>query len=379
MRSGECARWIVACLTILVVMEAVPRGVGAQSVLERPPELGGTWVGVPGSLYFVFNHRFRSTGAPARKVVNSPTLLLGAALPGRAMVGARYATNSVLVGGYPNEWEFFARQAPLVESAGAPVDLTIHGGYNQAARSWDGELTVARTIGSVRLLAVGRGFSDFRRSGEARWAVAGGGTLRLHPFVAVAGDIATLLDRKAGEAVVWGVGLQLRVPYTPHTLSLQVANTNTTTLEGASIGVSGGRRWGFEFTVPFTLSRYFGGGSVAAVEETVAGPPTGDHEIALSNQLRFLPGTLRIRVGDTVRWRNASDLVHTVTADASRAAKPADVHVPDGAEPFDSGDLKPGQTFSHTFTVPGEYRYFCVPHELAGMVARIIVVKEAGK
>ena len=44
-----------------------------------------------------------------------------------------------------------------------------------------------------------------------------------------------------------------------------------------------------------------------------------------------------------------------------------------GDASFDSGQLEPGATFSHTFRVPGTYRYFCVPHEVAGMIGTLIV------
>jgi plastocyanin len=84
---------------------------------------------------------------------------------------------------------------------------------------------------------------------------------------------------------------------------------------------------------------------------------------------------VRIKAGETVRWRNASDVVHTVTADPSLAAKAENVRLPEGAAKFHSGDIKPGGQFTHTFPVAGEYTYFCQPHELAGMVAKIIVEK----
>ncbi len=357
------------------------RAVAAQSLLERSPDMTGTWVGQTGTVYFDFSHRFASTGGNVEKVVNSPTFLLGIPLPGQTMVGARYATNSVLVPGFPNEWEFFGRYAPLRQSAGAPLDVTVHGAYNQAARSWDGELAVARAFGPLRLIAAGREFSSYARSGDARWAVAGGATLKLHRFVAISGDVASLTDRADGEEVAWGAGLQLEIPYTPHTLSVQVSNTTTTTLEGASLGTVSGHRWGFEFIVPFTLSRYFGGRSRSAADDTGLSSPSGDYaaEVTMSNQLRFSPATVHIKVGDTVHWKNVSDLVHTVTADPKLAAKASDVHLPDGADPFNSGDLKPGQEFTHTFTVPGEYMYFCQPHELAGMVAKVIVEKKGGE
>src|SRR5690606_37858162 len=70
---------------------------------------------------------------------------------------------------------------------------------------------------------------------------------------------------------------------------------------------------------------------------------------------------------------NASSMVHTATADPALAANPDNVQLPAGAEPFDSGFLTAGQRFSYTFTVAGEYRYVCLPHEFAGMIGTITV------
>ena len=46
--------------------------------------------------------------------------------------------------------------------------------------------------------------------------------------------------------------------------------------------------------------------------------------------------------------------------------------------PWDSDILlaqypKQGATFEHLFTVQGVYDYFCKPHEMAGMVGRVVV------
>jgi plastocyanin len=345
----------------------------AQSVLTRPPALGGTRTGVPGTIYFNFLHRFEASPAPVRKVVNYPTFLLAAGLPDHLLVGAHYATNSVLVPNYPNEWENFAKFSPLEQSRKAPLDLAVTAAYNQPARSWDGELALARDLGPLRVLASGRGFSSFRGTGDTRWALAGGATLRLNRFVALAGDVSTLLDRVDGEDVGWGAGLQIAIPYTPHTLSLQVSNTNTTTLEGASIGAAGRHHWGFEFTIPLTLSRWFGSSAAPQGAATASAAEDAAVEVTMSNQLRFSPAVVHVKVGQTVRWRNASDLIHTVTLDPSLATNKDWVKMPAGAKTFNSGNIKPGATFAHTFTVPGEYQYFCIPHAPAGMVGRVIV------
>jgi plastocyanin len=93
----------------------------------------------------------------------------------------------------------------------------------------------------------------------------------------------------------------------------------------------------------------------------------------MTDALKFDPATLTVAKGTTVTWRNASQTAHTVTDDASKASNSADAALPSGAQAWDSGNLNPGQTFTHTFDVPGTYKYFCIPHETAGMTATIVV------
>jgi plastocyanin len=87
----------------------------------------------------------------------------------------------------------------------------------------------------------------------------------------------------------------------------------------------------------------------------------------------FRPRGLLVRRGQTVRWVNGdAGNVHTSTAyHPGNAGKP--LRIPHGAPPWNSDYLLPGQSFSVTFDIPGVYDYFCVPHEHAGMVGRIIV------
>jgi plastocyanin len=85
------------------------------------------------------------------------------------------------------------------------------------------------------------------------------------------------------------------------------------------------------------------------------------------------PATITIAKGGTVTWQNASQTVHSATFDPSKAAKAGDCSLPQGVQPFDSGLLQPGQTFSHTFDTAGTYKYFCVPHETLGMLGTVIV------
>jgi plastocyanin len=98
---------------------------------------------------------------------------------------------------------------------------------------------------------------------------------------------------------------------------------------------------------------------------------------ARGEEMWFDPIGLWVRPGQTVRWALHHD-VHTTTA-----YHPMNDHhslrIPEGAEPWNSGFLvKPGAHFEVTFTVEGVYDYYCLPHEEAGMVGRIVVGRPAG-
>lgn len=87
----------------------------------------------------------------------------------------------------------------------------------------------------------------------------------------------------------------------------------------------------------------------------------------------FDPVGLRIEPGQTVRWVNRDKgNTHTTTAyHPAHFNRPR--RMPEGAKPWNSGYLLPGRSFSITLSEPGVYDYFCIPHEAAGMVGRIIV------
>ena len=95
--------------------------------------------------------------------------------------------------------------------------------------------------------------------------------------------------------------------------------------------------------------------------------------VKITDQEMFAPKTVTIHAGDTVEWVNSSGAVHTVTDDPALAATAKDSALPAGAAAFNSGFLKSGQTYRHQFTVPGQYRYFCILHESSGMVGTVVV------
>jgi len=89
----------------------------------------------------------------------------------------------------------------------------------------------------------------------------------------------------------------------------------------------------------------------------------------------YTPAKVAIKVGETVQWVNSGETVHSVSTSAANAQNSKDTSMPKGAVAFDSGFIPPGGDYSYTFTVPGTYRYFCLPHEKAGMVGVVVVKK----
>jgi plastocyanin len=207
------------------------------------------------------------------------------------------------------------------------------------------------------VLAALRVLADPGDNGGADVALASGMVIRLTRHLGLSVDLATLTERAAGEKVAWGAGLNLAIPHTPHTLSLQATNTNNATLQSSSRGTSE-TRYGFEFTIPVTLSRYFGGRAPqpapgaptpkAAQEPTPDAAAGGrDTVTAIMQDFIFQPARLGITAGTTVVWTNGGQVIHTVTAE-------------DGG--FESGPIKPGERRSITFSRAGTFPFHCTPH-----------------
>jgi plastocyanin len=79
----------------------------------------------------------------------------------------------------------------------------------------------------------------------------------------------------------------------------------------------------------------------------------------------YNPGQVEVEPGGTVTWNQTGELPHTVTAD-------------DGS--FDSGEMGEGDSFSHAFSQPGTFPYYCEFHGGPGGVGMsgTVVVAAAG-
>jgi plastocyanin len=324
----------------------------AQTTLDRTPGLSGGWTGLPGSLQVTTPFRFSRTDRPNLDVFVVPSIQLGLGLPRDALVGAQYAPQSQVAGGGDAEWEAFARWRPLAQQRGAFADVSLQGGWNGAARSVDGELSLARWMGPLRLIGAARGFTDAFGSGDARGAVAGGAVFYPLPRgmpVALAGDVGMMLDADDGEDPAWSAGVQVGIPYTVNTLSLFATNTGSGTLQGVTRG--GGRtRWGLELTLPIPLGAFLGWYPTreearAAVEPN---PDAGNRSPRVHIfRYAFLEDRFQAEGPITVSFLNQDSVVHTVSAD-------------DGS--WSSGPIRPGQRWSANFNEPGTYVYHCGPH-----------------
>jgi plastocyanin len=90
----------------------------------------------------------------------------------------------------------------------------------------------------------------------------------------------------------------------------------------------------------------------------------------------FDPVGLLIQPGRTVRFLCEANY-HTTSA-YHPANTAHSLRIPRTAQPWSSDVLQPGDVFEVTLSTPGVYDYFCVPHEEAGMVGRLIVGQAIG-
>ena len=80
-------------------------------------------------------------------------------------------------------------------------------------------------------------------------------------------------------------------------------------------------------------------GVIAATPALAAGKTV---EVSMKNNPKaiFAPATVNVAVGDTVTWTNPGIITHSVTCDPAQAATAANVALPAGVAPFDSGNME---------------------------------------
>ncbi|MCB1386851.1 MAG: hypothetical protein KDJ80_13030 [Nitratireductor sp.] len=94
---------------------------------------------------------------------------------------------------------------------------------------------------------------------------------------------------------------------------------------------------------------------------------------ARGERIWFEPRGLHVRPGTVLRFVNRdAGNSHTATA-YHPDLYGRQLRIPRGATPWDSDFLLPGEAFEVALPVVGVYDYYCIPHEMAGMVGRIVV------
>ncbi|MBB5397598.1 plastocyanin/azurin family copper-binding protein [Mucilaginibacter sp. AK015] len=86
-------------------------------------------------------------------------------------------------------------------------------------------------------------------------------------------------------------------------------------------------------------------------------PPTTADATVTIKDFAFGSGSVTIKPGQTVQWKNSDATPHTVT---------------DNNGGFDSGTINAGGKFSHTFATAGTYTYHCTFHSTMATATVIV-------
>ena len=113
-----------------------------------------------------------------------------------------------------------------------------------------------------------------------------------------------------------------------------------------------------------------------------SGEWTETSTVEMTDELTFEPKQIQVSVGTEVTWENVGAIGHTVTAYEDEIPDDAAYFASGG---FDSqeaaadgypeeGNITEGGSYEHTFETTGTYEYYCIPHEMNGMVGTVKVV-----
>jgi plastocyanin len=124
---------------------------------------------------------------------------------------------------------------------------------------------------------------------------------------------------------------------------------------GGYIAYAGGRIRHREFRNEAPPKEVRAGATAVAPAVQPAGSVAPAAAKVTIKSLKYSQDTIQIKTGETVEWLNDDLIPHTVTSDSG--------------DKFNSGSIDAGATWSHTFTQPGTFAYFCTFHrEMKGTV-----------
>lgn len=93
-----------------------------------------------------------------------------------------------------------------------------------------------------------------------------------------------------------------------------------------------------------------------AVDEAVAANAAPQVHTVLIEGMRYQPEGLTVAAGDTVVWVNRDMVPHTATSASGR---------------FESNEIAPGKSWTHTVRSTGEFAYVCTYHPLMKAFLRV--------
>ncbi len=126
------------------------------------------------------------------------------------------------------------------------------------------------------------------------------------------------------------------------------------------------------------------GGSTSSNDDGSGSKWTQTSTVDMTASLKYAPKRIEVEQGTTVTWKNTGNIGHTVTAyedeipeDASYFASggfDSQQAAVDGYNNDNEGNVPKGESYEYTFETKGTYKYYCVPHEMNGMVGYVKVV-----
>lgn len=123
------------------------------------------------------------------------------------------------------------------------------------------------------------------------------------------------------------------------------------------------------------LLKVIGMGAIALPAIAACNTETNRYEINIVEQNQLAPASLTVPRGATVVWRNVGTLPQTITCDPGASKDATRVRLPQGAKPWDSGVIYPGQFFTYRFDTAGSYLYYSRMQDVPSMRGVISVTE----
>ncbi|MBV9174250.1 MAG: cupredoxin domain-containing protein [Chloroflexi bacterium] len=165
-----------------------------------------------------------------------------------------------------------------------------------------------------------------------------------HPFFSPDGKIGMVVAQGPGELDLFDPTAfartgSVKVGQMPHWIATSadnhyayVTNENSNDLSVVDLG---------SMSVSTTVS-------VGKAPRKIAIQPTQQSASVTIQKFAFSPASMTIHAGDSVTWTNNDAVAHTTTSDDKSS--------------WDSKEIQPNTTFTHTFSQPGTYTYHCSVH-----------------